>query len=143
MQLYICEKQYGKYSVLMFLTVFGKYCCTGIRAQCQIMWHQIDILWKKQRTDLFFPILYIFNPLTSHGAEMKLYTFSRTPATPWANQTLISEWIGLWVISVYPASLCNETSREWVLPRFKLDCEQTLFVKRAAVRSDVAKTNVE
>lgn len=36
--------------------------------------------------------------------------------------------------------LVNES---YLRPRFKLDCEQTLFVKHTAARSDVAKSNVE
>lgn len=36
--------------------------------------------------------------------------------------------------------LVNES---YLRPRFKLDCEQTLFVKHTAARSDMAKSNVE
>ncbi len=36
--------------------------------------------------------------------------------------------------------LANES---YLRPRLKLDCKQTLFVKCTAVRSDMAKSNVE
>lgn len=50
-------------------------------------------------------------------------------------------------MSVYPARMMlamkHLVNESYLRPRFKLDCEQTLFVKRTAVRSDMAKSNVE